>query len=175
MWPPGFRLTNLAWGEDEAMIGSWGGETAWRLRLVATNIPAPYEDCDARTSPVDRPCIDKFGIFDLANMRCGRSEDAHRTLKSEYAGGMLPSGYFGANGCWLMLACLSTNIVALARRVAFGGGQWLWVRMKRVRAVLINVSGYIVQHAGRVVLVLASAGSREIKLALARLEHLHPI
>ena len=65
----------------------------------------------------NRPCIDKFGIVDLANMLCGRSEDAYRTLKSEYAGGMFPSGYFGANGCWLMLACLSTNVVALARRV----------------------------------------------------------
>ena len=24
----------------------------------------------------NRPCIDKFGFVDLANMRCGRSEDA---------------------------------------------------------------------------------------------------
>ena len=29
----------------------------------------------------NRPCIDKFGIVDLANMLCGRSEDAYRTLK----------------------------------------------------------------------------------------------
>ena len=32
--------------------------------------------------------------------RCGKSEEVHSVLKSDLAGGQLPSGLFGANGAW---------------------------------------------------------------------------
>ena len=32
--------------------------------------------------------------------RCGKSEEVHSVMKSDLAGGQLPSGLFGANAAW---------------------------------------------------------------------------
>jgi len=39
------------------------------------------------------------GTYDV-ELRCGKSEEAHATMKADLAGGRLPSGKFGANAAW---------------------------------------------------------------------------
>lgn len=79
------------------------------------------------------------------------------------------SGDFGANGCGLKLACLSMNIIALTRRVLYGTGEWSWCWMKRIRAVMINIGGRLVDHAWDCLLVLSSAESGEVRKVMSRL------
>ena len=41
--------------------------------------------------------------------RCGKSEEVHAVMKSDLAGGQLPSGLFGANAAWWALTILSLS------------------------------------------------------------------
>ena len=36
-----------------------------------------------------------------SRQRCGKGEEVHSVLKSDLAGGRLPSGLFGANAAWV--------------------------------------------------------------------------
>lgn len=78
--------------------------------------------------------------------RCGKGEDVHKVLKEDLAGGVLPSGLFGANAAWWAITVLAHNLQVLLQRVALGPG-WLGKRLKAVRFALIGVPGRVVCHA----------------------------
>jgi len=42
--------------------------------------------------------------------RCGKSDEVHSVMKSDLAGGQLPSGLFGANAAWWALMILAHNL-----------------------------------------------------------------
>jgi hypothetical protein len=46
--------------------------------------------------------------------RCGKSEEAHAIMKSDLAGGQLPSGKFGANAAWWAMMVLAFNLNCFA-------------------------------------------------------------
>lgn len=77
--------------------------------------------------------------------RCGKSEEAHSILKSDLAGGQLPSAKFGANAAWWALMILSLNLQRIMKGLM--GQGWSKKRMKAVRFALINTPGRIVSHA----------------------------
>ena len=41
--------------------------------------------------------------------RCGKCEEAHKILKEDFAGGVMPSKEFGANAAWWAIAVLAMN------------------------------------------------------------------
>jgi len=41
--------------------------------------------------------------------RCGKSEEAHKILKEDFAGGKMPSSEFGANSAWWAIAILASD------------------------------------------------------------------
>jgi len=49
--------------------------------------------------------------------RCGKSEEVHSVMKSDLAGGQLPSGLFGANSAWWALMILALNLNAAMKRL----------------------------------------------------------
>ena len=49
----------------------------------------------------------------IANDRCGRSESCRRVIKKDFAGGMMPSGFFGSNRWWFHLPCLNKTLDSL--------------------------------------------------------------
>src|ERR1700734_2803979 len=61
--------------------------------------------------------------------RCGKSEEVPSVIKSDLAGGQLPSGLFGANAAWWALTILSHNLNAAMKRLVLGKG-WMTKRMK---------------------------------------------
>lgn len=87
--------------------------------------------------------------------RCGKSEEAHSVMKSDLAGGKLPSGVFGANAAWWTLMQLSLNLNELFKRLAMPAG-WAQRRLKALRAHVICVAGRVVEHARRLVIRLGS-------------------
>jgi hypothetical protein len=78
--------------------------------------------------------------------RCGKSEEAHSIMKSDFAGGQLPSAKFGANAAWWTLMILSMNFHAIMKRIVLGD-KLAKKRMKTVRFDLIASPARIVHHA----------------------------
>ncbi len=106
----------------------------------------------------DLETMDSFEVVAAAHARCGHGEEVHAVLKSDLAGGMMPSGRFGANAAWLWLAALAMNVLALLRRTACGQ-EWQWTRMKRLRAMWIHLVARVVHHGRRITLVFGNAGA----------------
>jgi hypothetical protein len=85
-------------------------------------------------------------IVEWYNARCGGGEAIHSILKSDLAGGSLPSSKFGANAAWWAVAVLAHNLHALLERLAMPKGL-VGSRFKRLRYHLINVPARVVTHA----------------------------
>ncbi len=86
--------------------------------------------------------------------RCGRSEEAHYTIKEELAGGSFPSKRFGENAAWWWIAILSFNLNAIMKQLVLGTG-WITKRMKAIRFSLIKLPGRVLQRSRRLILRLA--------------------
>jgi hypothetical protein len=85
--------------------------------------------------------------------RCGKSEEVHKVMKEDLAGGTLPSGDFGENAAWWAIMVLSLNLNVMMKRLVLGEG-WAGKRMKAIRFHLICLPGRMVQHARGLVVKL---------------------
>ena len=56
-----------------------------------------------------------------SRQRCGKGEEVHSVLKSDLAGGRLPSRLFGANAAWWAIAVLAFNLSSAMKRLVLGG------------------------------------------------------
>lgn len=93
-------------------------------------------------------------VIAFHNGRCGKSEDAHKILKEDFAGGVMPSNEFGANAAWWAVAVLAMNVASAMKRVVLGG-DWAGRRMKAVRFLLINVPGRVISKGRQLYLRLS--------------------
>jgi len=91
--------------------------------------------------------------------KAGTVEAVHDVLKNELAGGVMPSKYFGANAAWLRLAVIAHNVLTALKRIALPA-ELLRARPKRLRFLIINTAGRIVQHARKTLLRLAALADR---------------
>jgi len=85
-------------------------------------------------------------VVEWYNERCGGGEAIHSILKSDLAGGQLPSNRFGVNAAWWTIAILAYNLHALLEKLAMPKGM-VGSRFKRLRFHLINVPARLVTHA----------------------------
>jgi hypothetical protein len=99
--------------------------------------------------------------------RCGKSEEVHSALKSDLAGGQMPSGLFGANAAWWALSILAFNLNAAMKRLALGEG-WVNRRMKAMRFHLIGLPGRVVSHARKLVIRLGGGAEALATIVDAR-------
>jgi hypothetical protein len=91
---------------------------------------------------------DNIGPLIELPKRCGKSEEAHAAMKSDFAGGKFPSGNFGENAAWWLIMVLSHNLNVLMKRLVLGG-SWITKRMKAIRFGFINIAGRVMDHARR--------------------------
>lgn len=91
--------------------------------------------------------------------KAGTVEAVHDVLKNELAGGVMPSKYFGANAAWLRLTVITHNVLTALKRIALPS-ELLRARPKRLRFLIINTAGRIVQHARNTLLRLATLADR---------------
>ena len=89
-----------------------------------------------------------------SRQRCGKGEEVHSVLKSDLAGGRLPSGLFGANAAWWAISVLAFNLNSAMKRLVLGG-QWVGKRLKAVHLALIALPGRVMRHARRLIIRLA--------------------
>ena len=99
--------------------------------------------------------------------RCGKSEEVHSVMKTDLAGGQMPSGLFGANAAWWAIMVLANNLNAIMKQLVLGK-PWVAKRMKALRFGLINLAGRVIQHGRRLVLRVSAAGQTLATLLTAR-------
>ena len=122
-------------------LSSRDGAPAWRCRVYLSNLPHPADAGEGAGLAMSAAELVRF-----AHERCGRGEEVHAVLKDDLAGGMMPSGRFGANAAWWHLGVLTLNLNAVLRRCALGR-DWLWTRMKQVRRHWVTLVARGVRHA----------------------------
>ena len=52
--------------------------------------------------------------------RYGKSEEVHKVVKEDLAGGKLPSGDFGENAAWWCIMVVSLNLNVIMKRLVLG-------------------------------------------------------
>jgi len=114
-------------------------------------------------------------LIEWYRQRCGKSEEAHSVMKSDLAGGQLPSGDFGANAAWWTIMLMALNLNEMFKQLVLGE-KWITRRMKAIRLHIIGVAARVVQHARQVVVRLSEghASSELITRARARILALAP-
>jgi hypothetical protein len=98
--------------------------------------------------------------------KAGTVEHAHPVLKNELAAEALPSAKFGANAAWFRLNVLTYNLLSALKRLALPG-DLSDARPKRLRFLVFNTVGKVVQHARWTLLRLTTAAQQAL-MALAR-------
>jgi len=98
--------------------------------------------------------------------RCGKAEEAHKTLKEDLAGGVMPSDEFGANAAWWAIAILAMNLSCAMNRLVLGGA-WANKRMKAIRFLIICLPGRVMHKARQLCLRLSRGHPAfEIRVAM---------
>ena len=146
-------LRQLALGDEEKFpfpTESFAGKGLHKLFGVVTNREGSGED-----------------VIWWLRERCGKSEQVHSALKSDLAGGQMPSGLFGANAAWWALSILAFNLNAAMKRLALGE-SWEAKRMKALRFHLIGLPGRLVSHARKLVIRLGGGAQALATLLDAR-------
>ncbi len=104
--------------------------------------------------------------------KAGTIEHVHRVVKDELAGGVYPSGKFGANAAWLRLQAITHNLLELFKAVALDE-EYRHARPKRLRFAIFTQMGTVVHHARKVFMrVTDRVLSMVIKPARFRLDQL---
>lgn len=105
---------------------------------------------------VTNRALDGAELIAWYRKRCGKSEKAHAVMKTDLAGGTLPSGDFGNNAAWWTIMLVAFNLNALMKRLALGT-DWVNSRIKAIRRHVICVAARVVKHARQVVVRLSQA------------------
>jgi len=93
--------------------------------------------------------------------KAGTVEHVHDVMKNGLAAGAFPSNRFGANAAWFRLSVICYNLLSLLKREALPG-EFQAVKPKRLRFLLLNTVGKVVQHARRTLLRLGTDAVRDI-------------
>jgi Transposase DDE domain group 1 len=178
-WKPLIRMfdgkpqqTDQEWAEV-CYVPSWAGHSRKRADYRFLAIREPLRELplgDAAQLPFPTEQFGAKGTYKLFGVvtnkkqagdeviwwlraRCGRSEQVHSELKSDLAGGQLPSGVFGANAAWWALAIMAHNLNAVMKQLVLGQ-DWLSKRMKALRFHLLALPGRVIRHARRLIIRL---------------------
>jgi hypothetical protein len=166
--------TGQEWAEV-CYVPTWAGHSRHRadyrflaIREPLRDLPLPkVEDLPFPTQEFARTGLCKlFGVVTNRKSpgdqviwwhreRCGKSEEVHAVVKSDLAGGHLPSGRFGANAAWWAVTILSHNLNAAMKRLVLGK-EWANQRMKALRFRLISLPGRVIRHARRLIIRLGA-------------------
>ena len=104
--------------------------------------------------------------------RCGKSEEVHRILKEDLAGGHIISRKLGANALWWNVAVLAMSLHSLVKQMLLPKAVKK-CRPKTLRFLFYMMVGRVIHHARRIVLrVDDGIGARWLLEAWQRLKSL---
>jgi hypothetical protein len=101
--------------------------------------------------------------------RCGKSEELHRVLKDELAGGHVVTSALGANAAWWQITVLAFNILTLIKKICLSE-EYQTSRPKKLRCWLFSLVARLCTHARKMTITLyRSAQAKLFKAAWNRL------
>ena len=103
-------------------------------------------------------------LIHFLHARCGKSEEVHSVMKSDLAGGTLPSADFGKNAAWWWIMILSLNLNLMMKKLALEPSM-ANKRMKAIRFSIINLPGRVIKRS-RELLLRISQGHPSFKLLI---------
>ncbi|MGH7082087.1 MAG: IS1380 family transposase [Acetobacteraceae bacterium] len=192
-WKPLIRVfddqpqqTDQEWAEV-CFVPNWAGHSRERADYRFLAIREPLRQLalgDAAQLPFPTQEFAAKGTYKLFGMvtnkpdagdqviwwlreRCGKSEEVHSVMKSDLAGGQLPSGLFGANAAWWALMILAHNLNTAMKRLVLGK-DWAAKRMKALRFRLIGLPGRVVNHARKLIIRLGGGAAALGTIVTAR-------
>jgi len=138
-----------------------------------TKLPFPTMDIDSVPYKIfalvtNRLDVDGEEIIWWSRERCGQSELAHAIMKTDLAGGTLPSDRFGANAAWWAIMTLAFNLVAILRRYILSG-IWATRRLKALRFGIFRIAGWVTRHARQIRVRVSQRALDLLTAARARL------
>ena len=86
--------------------------------------------------------------------KAGTIEHVHDEIKNGLGGGQLPSAKFGANAAWFRIACIAYNVLVAVKH-AWPDETLHNAKAKRIRFVLLNVTGRFSRDRRKITLHLA--------------------
>jgi hypothetical protein len=133
-------------------------------KFFVTNIPMPeknVEKIENRGRPGEFNSGGMWGesVIHWHRERCGRSEQAHSIIKSDFGGGKMPSGKFGVNAAWWWISIMAMNLQKLMTLAM--DEKWENSRMKAIRFNLIGIPGIVATH-GRQLFLRITEGYEKI-------------
>ena len=192
-WKPLIRMvdgkpqqTDQEWAEV-CYVPNWAGHSRKRADYRFLAIREPLRQLplgDAAQLPFPTQEFASKGTYKLFGMvtnrkdagdqviwwlreRCGKSKEVHSVMKSDLAGGQLPSGLFGANAAWWALMILAHNLNTAMKRLVLGK-EWATKRMKALRFRLIGLPGRVVSHARKLIIRLGAGAEALATIVNAR-------
>ncbi len=143
---------------------------ATREELKQAELPGVDKSDEEYLFPVMRMRDQRYKVFGIVtNMdwagqelidwlyeRCGKSEEAHSAMKTDFAGGRFPSGDFGENAAWWWIMILAYNLNSLMKRLVLGE-SWINKRMKAIRLGLINIAARVIEHSRRLLVKVSGS------------------
>lgn len=140
--------TDVEENEDAAI--STINHKRYKLTALVTNFRHPIEDKLGKQKQEESGetfrHMDGEAVIHFLRKRCGDSEQIHSTLKTDLAGGRMPSGRFGANATWWAIAIMTANCMTLLKPFAFNRTT---IKMKRFRFLYLNIPARILTSARR--------------------------
>jgi len=94
---------------------------------------------------------DGSDVINWLYKRCGESEEAHRAMKDDFAGGKLPSGGFGENAAWWWIMILAFNLNAMMKSLVLGT-EWATRKMKAIRFALIHIPARVIKRSRQLII-----------------------
>lgn len=121
------------------------------LEVDEQNLPFPVATIDNVRYKVQAIVTNRYeedapALIQWHYRRCGKSEEAHSVMKSDFAGGQMPSAKFGANAAWWAIMILAMNFNAMMKHHVIGGDSGN-KRMKAMRFELIASAARVIHHA----------------------------
>jgi hypothetical protein len=98
--------------------------------------------------------MDGGELLNWQRAKAGTIEHVHGEIKNGLGGGQLPSAKFGANAAWFRIACIAHNILVAVKH-AWPDETLHNAKAKRVRFVLINVTGRFARDRRKITLHLS--------------------
>jgi hypothetical protein len=143
---------------------------ATREELKQAELPGMEKGDDEYLFPVMKMQSQRYKVFGIVtNMdwegeklipwlyqRCGKSEEAHSAMKTDFAGGRFPSGDFGENAAWWWIMIFAYNLNVLMKRLVLGQ-SWINKRMKAIRFGIINMAARVVEHSRRLLVKISGS------------------
>lgn len=103
--------------------------------------------------------------------RNGAGEKIHDEMKNAFAGGNLPTKYFGGNAAWWQLTCIAYNLNAIMKDLVLRqeGEQWVNRCLKSIRFHFITIPGRVIDHARQLIIRLSHEHPMSEAMVNARL------